>query len=118
MNITTFFWNLFKFIYLPFGLLFGVLYESEPMVDLSSRIAASLAQLLHINAWDGTLALTVLKILTAPSALIAWAVPEGSSIVFLPFAAILGQAGTLVAIFAVCWMLAPPRFLQKESVYD
>jgi len=117
MNITTLIWNLFKFVYLPFGLLFGVLNESESMANLSDRIAVSLAQLLHIPAWDG-MVMTVLKVLTAPSAFIAWAVPEGTSLVFLAPAAILGQFGMLVVIFAVCAMLAPPRFLQKQSAYD
>ncbi|MBD8089249.1 hypothetical protein IFT48_04580 [Pseudomonas fluorescens] len=118
MNITTSLWNLFKFVYLPIGLYFGMLYESTGLIDLSYMIANSVASFMPFDVFGGGSAMTLIHILSAPSALIAWMVPEGSSIVFLLPAAILGQYGIVVFLIAVCWMLAPPRFMQPKRVYE
>lgn len=114
MNISNLLWGLFKFIYLPAGLFFGLLHDSEALVNLSLRITNTVGALIPFNV-DGTLPMTIIMVVTSPAALIAWMIPEGSSLVFLLPAAILGQYGLIAALLICCFMLAPPRFLQEKA---
>lgn len=113
MKLLSIGWVLFKYVYLPLGLFKGIFNESASLWQLSGSLAEEVMSYTPFEPY-GT-AVIIFQILTAPSALIAWMVPEGASYVYMAPAVFLGHAGIVAALITVCWFLSPPRFLMPES---
>ena len=115
MNITAFCWYAFKFLVLPLGLYLGILMHASSMSDLSAFITgyimnqAGLTMSLNSDTY-----VTVVQVLTSPIVLMAWLVPEGSS-VLMGAMAITGQIGFFVVLTLLCWSVLPPRFIINKS---
>ncbi|MDT8924995.1 hypothetical protein RBE51_19590 [Pseudomonas taiwanensis] len=104
-------WYVFKFFVLPAGVCMGILYDAASLSELSTYLTGGLLSTFDLLASDNVdLYATFFQILTAPVALLAWMMPEGSS-VFIASAAIFGQLGFYVVVTLLCWAIKPPRFL-------
>lgn len=111
MNATAFCWYLFKFVFLPVGVIMGIANDSASLSDLSTMLSNYVAHQLPLALMDYTDTLSVvLQVILAPATLVAWLMPEGSS-VLMGALAITGQIGGFVLVGLLCWMIQPPRML-------
>ena len=114
MKATELIWYVFKFLVLPAGVCMGILYDAASLSELSTYLTASLMNIFDLLASDNAnLYATFFQILTAPVAMLAWMMPEGSS-VFIVAAGIVGQKAFYVVVTLLCWAIKPPRFLMEQ----
>jgi len=111
MKATALIWYVFKFLVLPAGVCMGILYDAASLSELSTSLTASLMNTFDLMVSDDAIHYaTFFQILTAPVAMLAWMMPEGSS-VFILGAGIVGQKAFYVVVTLLCWAVKPPRFL-------
>lgn len=111
MKVTALIWYVFKFLVLPVGVCMGILYDAASLSELSAHLTASLLNTFDLLGSDNVnLYATFFQILTAPVAMLAWMMPEGSS-VFIVSVAIFGQLGFYCVVTLLCLAIKPPRFL-------
>jgi hypothetical protein len=111
MNATAFFWYLFKFVFLPVGVIMGIANDSASLSDLSAMLSNYAMHQLPLGLMDYTDSLSVMfQVILAPASIVAWLMPEGSS-VLMGALAITGQIGGFVMVGLLCWMIQPPRML-------
>lgn len=111
MNATAFCWYLFKFVFLPVGVIIGIGHDSASLSELNLMLSNYAVHQLPQGLMDYTDTLSVVfQVILAPATLVAWLMPEGSS-VLLGAMAITGQIGGLVVVGLICWLIQPPRIL-------
>ena len=111
MNATAFFWYLFKFVFLPVGVIMGIANDSASLSELNAMLSNYAMHQLPLGLMDYTDTLSlVIQVILAPATLVAWMMPEGSS-VLMGVLAITGQIGGFVVVGLLCWMIQPPRML-------
>jgi hypothetical protein len=111
MNATAFFWYLFKFVFLPVGVIMGIANDSASLSELNAMLSNYAMHQLPLGLMDYTDTLSlVIQVILAPATLVAWMMPEGSS-VLMGVMAITGQIGGFVVVGLLCWMIQPPRML-------
>lgn len=115
MKVTAFLWYAFKIVVLPLGVIIGILMDTASLSDLSGFLTGSLLNFFDLLSSDNVALYSgIFRVLTAPVALLAWMMPEGSS-VFILAAGILGQVAFYVVVTLLCWSIKPPALLMQTQ---
>ena len=111
-----FLWIYFKLVILPFSILASFTHqEPRTLIEVYGGfvdgINSMMIGVINDKYWDFIQAITT--VFTYPMALLTWIMPSFVKYPFLLGAALAGEAGIFVLLWAFCWWLPLPRFLRS-----